>query len=75
MPSLDVHAHWDEEARVWWADSDDLPGLVTEAPVFSDLVGYVESLAPFLIKGNLGRDPHGFVVRITGGQSEETIEI
>ncbi len=25
-----VHATWDEEARVWVASSDDVPGLATE---------------------------------------------
>ncbi|MDB9536924.1 DUF1902 domain-containing protein [Dolichospermum planctonicum CS-1226] len=29
--SLKVHAFWDEEAQVWTASSEDVPGLVTEA--------------------------------------------
>ena len=28
---LFVRAEWDEEARVWVATSDDVPGLATEA--------------------------------------------
>jgi predicted RNase H-like HicB family nuclease len=27
-----VTAIWDDEAKVWVAESDDVPGLVTEAP-------------------------------------------
>jgi hypothetical protein len=54
---LEVQAHWDADAGVWWAESDDLPGLVTEAPSLPDLVGHIKSLAPFIIRENLGRAP------------------
>jgi predicted RNase H-like HicB family nuclease len=32
-----VRATWDEEAKVWVAESSDLPGLVTEAPSLDEL--------------------------------------
>ena len=36
--TLDVRALWDEEARVWVATSDDVPGLATEADTVDALV-------------------------------------
>ncbi|HLJ65281.1 MAG TPA: DUF1902 domain-containing protein [Stellaceae bacterium] len=50
--SLQVIAHWDAEARVWWAESDDIPGLVTEAPSFEALVDRILEVAPDLLKLN-----------------------
>ncbi|WP_035081253.1 DUF1902 domain-containing protein [Aphanizomenon flos-aquae] len=34
--SLKVHAFWDEEAQVWTASSEDVPGLATEASSLED---------------------------------------
>lgn len=42
---VNVQAHWDEDARVWWADSDDIPGLVTEAETLRGLMRNIHSLA------------------------------
>ncbi len=61
---MNVQAHWDEVARVWWADSDDIPGLVTEADTFPDLVQHVRSLAPLAIRENFGREPYVTVIHI-----------
>jgi hypothetical protein len=72
---LEVAAHWDADASVWWAESDDLPGLVTEAPSFPDLVGHIKSLAPLIIRENLGRAPYGMTVHVSGTESEETFRI
>ena len=33
-----VHAQWDDEANVWVASSDDVPGLVTEAATTEELI-------------------------------------
>jgi predicted RNase H-like HicB family nuclease len=49
---FEVRAHWDAEAGVWWAESDDIPGLVTEAKTFDDLVGNVCALIPDLLELN-----------------------
>ena len=35
---LIVNAVWDDQAKVWVATSDDVPGLVTEAPNQGELV-------------------------------------
>jgi hypothetical protein len=35
MTTLEIHAVWDDEANVWVADSDDVPGLIAEAATAS----------------------------------------
>lgn len=53
MPKiLFVRAEWDEEARVWVATSDDVPGLATEADTAEQLVEKLKSLIPELLDAN-----------------------
>ena len=47
-----VHADWDDEAGVWVATSDDVPGLVTEAASIEALVVKLESMIPDLFEAN-----------------------
>lgn len=47
-----VRAQWDRDAKVWWASSEDIPGLVTEAASFDDLVKNVLDIAPDLLAAN-----------------------
>jgi predicted RNase H-like HicB family nuclease len=54
MDVYHVRAHWDEEACVWWAESDEVPGLATEAPTFEQLDENVRSIAPELLALNKG---------------------
>jgi hypothetical protein len=54
MRTFTVHAHYDNEAHVWWADSDDVPGMATEAPDLEQLHDNVQMLAPDLLSENLG---------------------
>jgi predicted RNase H-like HicB family nuclease len=49
---LEVRAHWDADAKAWWAESDDIPGLVTEATTFDELVSNVCALIPDLLELN-----------------------
>jgi len=37
---------------VWWAESDDLPGLVSEAPTLDELVECVMAVARELLTAN-----------------------
>ncbi|MCX7140767.1 MAG: DUF1902 domain-containing protein [Proteobacteria bacterium] len=55
-----VHATWDEEARVWVASSDDVPGLATEAETAEDLVQKLKILIPELLELN-GLLPEGSI--------------
>ncbi|WP_082554942.1 DUF1902 domain-containing protein [Devosia sp. Root635] len=45
-------AQWDNEAGVWVATSDDIPGLVTEAASLDELLERVLAVAPELLEDN-----------------------
>lgn len=53
---LHVKAVWDGEAQVWVAESDDVPGLITEAASETGLVEKLSVLIPELLELN---DPRG----------------
>jgi hypothetical protein len=44
-----VRASWDAEARVWVAESADLPGLIVEADSSEQLLDKLDDLIPELI--------------------------
>ena len=52
MKKLLVAAQWDDEAKVWVATSQDIPGLVTEAPTLDALLERVLAVAPELLEDN-----------------------
>jgi predicted RNase H-like HicB family nuclease len=47
-----VRAEWDPDAGVWVATSDDVPGLVTEAPTIEALTTKLKALIPDLLEAN-----------------------
>lgn len=47
-----VRAEWDDQARVWVATSDDVPGLVTEADTMELLFSKLEIMVPELLAAN-----------------------
>lgn len=47
-----VNFMWDEEARVWVATSEDVPGLVLESGSFDALVERVHFAIPELLEMN-----------------------
>jgi hypothetical protein len=49
---ITVRADWDSEASVWVAISDDVPGLVLEAPSMDLLVPEIETVIPILLEAN-----------------------
>jgi predicted RNase H-like HicB family nuclease len=51
---LKVYARWDDEAQVWVAESDDVPGLITEAPTTEALIAKLSVLIPELLEENVG---------------------
>lgn len=59
--TLTVHAIWDDEARVWVATSDDVPGLATEADDMEILVEKLKTMIPELLDAN--GVAHGAAVR------------
>ena len=52
MKTLTIKALWDEEAQVWVATSDDVPGLVTEAETAEALEAKLKVLIPELLIEN-----------------------
>ncbi len=50
--TLLVHAEWDEEASVWVATSDDVPGLATEAETIEKLSHKLNDMIPELLALN-----------------------
>lgn len=51
---LEIRAEWDDEAQVWVATSDDVPGLVAEAPTIEVLVERLRAITPELMELNRG---------------------
>lgn len=49
MNEYQVKAHWDEDAKVWWSESDDVPGLCVEAATFEELEQCLAELIPELL--------------------------
>jgi len=47
-----IRAEWDEEARVWVATSDDVPGLATEEATMEDLIRKLRIVVPELLEAN-----------------------
>ena len=54
-----VTAEWDDEAEVWVATSDDVPGLVTEAATLDALYARVIAVVPELLEDNAHLLPPG----------------
>lgn len=47
-----IYAKWDDDAKVWFAEQSDIPGLVTEAPTAERFLEHVCELVPDLIESN-----------------------
>lgn len=60
---------WDDEASVWTATSEDIPGLVLESGSFDALVERVRFAAPELIALN-GQKPAGAMLTFTSKRQE-----
>ena len=49
---LFVRAEWDDEAQVWIAISDDVPGLATEEETLEGLIKKLKIIIPELLEAN-----------------------
>lgn len=54
MSKVVVTAVWDDEAKVWVAESDDVPGLATEAETIEALIAKLQIMIPDLLEANDG---------------------
>lgn len=57
MRTFEINATWDDEAQVWVAESEDVPGLATEAPTQETLIEKLKVMIPELLEANSGRRP------------------
>jgi predicted RNase H-like HicB family nuclease len=49
---IGVEAFWDEEAHVWVASSNDVPGLITESDTMEHLMQKLKVVIPELLQAN-----------------------
>jgi predicted RNase H-like HicB family nuclease len=58
MVTRTVRAEWDAETQVWVAESDDVPGLVTEAATIEQLIERLQIMVPELheLNGTMSDD-------------------
>ena len=47
-----IRAEWDEDAAVWVASSDDVPGLATEEATLEGLIRKLKVMIPELLEAN-----------------------
>jgi len=52
MGPYHVTAEWDDDAKVWVASSDDVPGLATGAETFEGLIERLKIVIPELLVEN-----------------------
>jgi predicted RNase H-like HicB family nuclease len=69
--NYEIRAHWDADARVWWAESIDVPGLVAEAETFELLLEDVREVVPELLRLNLGEHDASIRLNILADRAEE----
>ncbi len=50
---ITVRAFRDQEAKVWVAESEDVPGLATEAPTMEELIHKLRVMIPELLSLNV----------------------
>ena len=62
---LNIKATWDDDAKVWVAESDDVPGLITEADTVSALVQKLKYLIPELLNANRYTDDDEIPFKLT----------
>jgi len=60
-----VTANWDPEAKVWVAESNDIPGLITEAENAEALLAKLQVLIPELLEENRCLQGHDEVLDLS----------
>ena len=75
--SCKINAFWDDEAAVWVASSDDVPGLATEADTLEALSIKLRSMVPELLQVNnvIPKDKESTVLIELTSQRSELIQV
>ena len=63
-----VNLSWDNEADVWVAQSDDIPGLILESGSFDALIERVRFAIPELIELNKAENPSPIITFVSKRQ-------
>lgn len=72
VAALNILAHWDAQAQVWWAESEDVPGLVAEATAHDKLIDELRQIIPELLDLNCpGMEDRTHTLHIVSDQVEE----
>ena len=72
MAAFNVLAHWDAQAQVWWAESEDVPGLVAEAATHDKLIEDLRQIIPELLGLNCpDMDDRAHTLHIVSDQVED----
>jgi predicted RNase H-like HicB family nuclease len=75
QPEIHVHALWDDEAHVFVATSEDVPGLVTEASTLEALVTKLQAMIPELLHLNDGLEAGSHVPAAVSLITERAFQI
>jgi hypothetical protein len=52
LTAFTIQVHWDADAHVWWAESEDVPGLVAESETLETIVQDIRATVPELLRLN-----------------------
>jgi predicted RNase H-like HicB family nuclease len=69
MNEIVVTALWDDEAGVWVAESEHVPGLAAEAETLEALLTKLDTLIPELLELNMGVRPSDIPVSLKAERS------
>jgi hypothetical protein len=73
---FNVNVTWDRDAKLWVADSDDIPGLAAEAQDHEALTRKLSALIPeLLILNNVAFDPDKEIEVVLSYHREERIQL
>ena len=75
VPTYNVSCTWDAEAGVWYATSEDVPGLVAEDQSFESLIEEVKLLTPDLLELNCAVRRPSEVRLVVTSRREERINV
>jgi len=70
MDAFKVFAHWDEEAGVWWAESDDIQGLAAESETIEGLLDELKHVVPDLLQLNHNLISSSFEIHLVADRVE-----
>jgi hypothetical protein len=70
MATFKILAHWDPDAGVWWAESDDIRGVVGEAETVEQLFDDLKQTVPDLLRMNHNMGPQSVEIQLLADRTE-----